>query len=336
MDYREKINCILSRKNTGSSGLWLGQPVQETETIYIRQLGFTSFEEVRLLLRDHCRWIMADGSYHHPDNKSMFYKNVGLTSAATSNTGYFADCTNVSDVHKYPWPRLEYLDFFEVMKQIDENKPYAVFSGFWNCFFHFVSDFFGMENYFIKMYTDPDVVDAVTAYVLDFLEEANDRFLSATGDSFDIAFMGNDLGTQRDLLMSPEMTRRFFLPGLKRLIHVAKKHNKKVMIHSCGSIYKIIPDLIDLGIDGLHPLQAKAANMDAATLAREFKNDLAFIGGIDTQDLLVHGTPLQVKDEVYRIRELFGPNLIVSPSHEGVLPNVPLENIIAMAEAAIV
>jgi uroporphyrinogen decarboxylase len=108
----------------------------------------------------------------------------------------------------------------------------------------------------------------------------------------------------------------------------------KVMVHSCGAVREIIPMLIEAGMDGLHPLQARAAGMDAVSLAREYQRDLVFIGGVDTQDLLVHATPGQVKDEVRRLRDLLGPSYIVSPSHEAILPDVPLANVIAMAEAA--
>ena len=96
----------------------------------------------------------------------------------------------------------------------------------------------------------------------------------------------------------------------------------------------MIDVLIDAGVDCLHPLQAKAANMDAETLARDFKGRIAFMGGIDTQDLLVHATPDEIAAEVRRVKDLLGPRLIVSPSHEALLPNVPPANIEAMAIAA--
>ncbi|HUS57071.1 MAG TPA: uroporphyrinogen decarboxylase family protein, partial [Planctomycetota bacterium] len=83
-----------------------------------------------------------------------------------------------------------------------------------------------------------------------------------------------------------------------------------------------------------HPLQAKAADMDAASLAHEFRGRIAFLGGIDTQHLLIHATPEEVKAEVRRVKHLLGPCLVVSPSHEALLPNVPPENVLAMSEAA--
>ena len=92
--------------------------------------------------------------------------------------------------------------------------------------------------------------------------------------------------------------------------------------------------LIDAGVDALHPLQAGAKGMDAERLARDFGKYLTFVGAVDTQELLVHATPDEIKDEVRRLRGVLGPHLIVSPSHEAILPNVPLENVVAMAEAA--
>jgi uroporphyrinogen decarboxylase len=92
--------------------------------------------------------------------------------------------------------------------------------------------------------------------------------------------------------------------------------------------------LIDAGLDGLHPLQARAEGMDAVSLAKQFKGKIAFVGGVDTQELLVNGTPQQVKDDVRRLKDILGPNLIISPSHEAVLPNVSLANIEAMVAAA--
>ena len=152
-------------------------------------------------------------------------------------------------------------------------------------------------------------------------------------DAADVLFFGNDFGTQRDLFLSPELFRRFVLPSFKRLIAVGKKYNKKIMLHSCGSIARIIPDLIDAGVDILHPIQAQAAGMSARELA-QYKNDLAFVGGIDAQSFFVQATPAQIRDEVHRVRDIPGPNIVISPSHEEVLPNVPPENILAMAEAA--
>ncbi len=334
MNSREKVRLIAEHKNRGSVAFWTGHPHPDTEILYLRETGLKNVEELYRLFNDDCRWISACSSYKHPQNLPMFDTTLGKERHTLSEGGFFADSTELSDVDKFPWPDLKYLDFTEKLAQIRKFPDKAVFSGFWSHFFHILCDFFGMENYFIKMYTDPEVVEAVTEKVTEFFEAANDKFLAAAKDDFDIVFMGNDFGTQLDCLVSPEAFRQFILPGFKKQIAVAKKYGKKVMLHSCGSIYRVIPDLIEAGVDILHPLQALARNMDAKKLAGEFKNDIAFCGGVDTQNLLIHATPAQVRDEVLRLRDIFGENYIVSPSHEALLSNVPFENVLAMAKAA--
>ena len=163
--------------------------------------------------------------------------------------------------------------------------------------------------------------------------ELNDAYFSSVKGKMDVWFFGNDFGTQLDLFISPDNFRKFVLPSFKRLISVGKKYNKKIMLHSCGSIYRIIPDLIDAGVDILHPIQAQAFGMDAISLA-QYKDHLAFVGGIDAQTFFVNATPQQIKDEVYRVKDILGPNIVISPSHEEILPNVPSENVVAMMEAA--
>jgi uroporphyrinogen decarboxylase len=334
MTSREKVKQIFNRNSENAIAFWTGNPHEDTESAYLKQLGFTEREELFEYLRDDCRWIMADGGYKHPEGKPIFDIYGKKEKKAHGEGGYFATCDSIKEVEEFPWPDPKYLDFSSILQKVEKYPDKAVFTGLWSPFFHVIADFFGMENYFIKMYTQPEIVEAVTEHVITFLVEANDRFLTVLGDRADVFFFGNDFGTQLDLLISPEAFKRFVLPGFKKLIDIAKKHGKKVLLHSCGSIYKVIPLLIDAGIDALHPIQARAANMDAKTLAREFKNHIAFVGGVDTQDLLVNASPEEIRDEVRRIRDILGPNLIVSPSHEAILPNVPLKNVVAMAETA--
>jgi len=202
-------------------------------------------------------------------------------------------------------------------------------------FFHIVSDYFGMENYFTKMYSDPMIVEAVTEHVVDFYLQINERWFDIAGDQIDAVFFGNDFGCQQDLMVSPELLDRFIFPHYSRIIQRAKRRGYKVVTHSCGAIDKIIPRLIDMGVDALHPIQARARGMDACTLASKYKDKLIFIGGVDAQHLLPFGTTKQVYDEVCRLKDIFGSNYIVSPSHESLLSNIPPENIEAMANAAL-
>jgi uroporphyrinogen decarboxylase len=170
--------------------------------------------------------------------------------------------------------------------------------------------------------------------VCGFYLEANERFFRQAGTMVDGFFFGNDFGTQRDLFISPQHFDEFILPWIRRLIQGAQAHGYQILMHSCGSVYRVIGRLVEAGVVCLHPLQARAGNMSADILAREWGGRLAFLGGVDTQDLLVHGSPEDIRKEVRRLKEVFGAHYIVSPSHEALLPNVPPENVQAMAEEA--
>lgn len=331
---RERISSILSGDPVDRCGFWTGNPHEETERKYLSQMGMKDREDLFTFLQDDCRWFPADEAYRHPEGKPAFDPLKGRERRSLGEPGCFADCTSPSEVEVHDWPDPGYLDFGPLLEKIRRFPRHGVLTGMWSPFFHVVADFFGMENYFIKMHTDPAVVQAVTEHVVDYYVEANSRFFTVLEDEADTFFFGNDFGSQKDLLISPASFETFVLPGLKRLIETASRFGKKIVIHSCGAIAKLIPAFIDAGIDGVHPLQARAKGMDAASLAREFSRKIAFIGGVDTQDLLIHCTPQEIRDEVRRLKDLFGPRFIVSPSHEAILPNVPIENVIAMTEAA--
>ena len=352
MNSSERIKSIFDGR-PDRAGFWLGNPADETKSIYydyfgIRQVAdshneapFTGEEDLKMAMKVKSDLIwyspeLDSDTWRHPEGKPMFDVLGGEERKSLNQPGVFADCESVSEIEKFDWPNLKYLNFESTLNNVTGAKEnnIAVAGGMWMSFFHVMCDFFGMEEYFIKMYTDPAVVEAATEYVIDFYLEANKRCLDIMGDKIDIVFFGNDFGAQKDLLISEECFEKFVLPYEKRIIDQAKAYGKKVMLHSCGSIHRVIPKLIDAGIDALHPIQANAVGMDAVTLSQKYKNDLVFVGGVDTQHLLPNGTPEMIKNEVYRLKELFGDNYIVSPSHEAVLPDVSIENFIALCEAA--
>ena len=337
MNGRERLREILAHKSD-HCGFWHGNPNPASRDYIFSGLGVKDDFEMGIKLGDSCRWVMPEGCgmWQHPEGKPMFDVLGGKKRITLGQAGVFAECEDVSEVDKFDWPDEKYVDFTGTLAEIERTRAagQAVLSGSWSCFFHNVCDFFGMENYFVKMYTDPDVVEAVTAHVADFYIDINERLFAVAADKIDMFFFGNDFGSQRDMLISPEMFDKFVMPTFVKFTQQAHRHGMKVLLHSCGSIERIIPRLIDAGVDALHPIQALAANMDAETLARKYKGKIVFVGGVDTQQLLPFGTPQQVRDEVRRLRDLFGEDYVVSPSHESILPGVTIDNIMAMAEAA--
>lgn len=334
MDSRERIKRLIAGERTDRCGLWIGNPHDDSWALYYDYFGVRSQEAVRQLLGDDFRWFHPDRiAYKHPQGVPFFDKQRRHQGLAAE--GYFADCEDVQQVYDFSWPDPDYLDFTETLAILDGFGNHYRASGMWAQFFHDLCDFFGMENYFVKMYSHPEVVHAVTERIVTSYLAANERLFATAGDRIDGFFFGNDLGSQLEMLISPKMFDEFIAPYMQRLIRQGLDHGFQIIIHSCGAIHPIIPRFIEMGVQALHPLQARARNMSAESLAADFKGKIAFIGGIDTQDLLVHATPEQVRNDVRRVKALLGPRLIVSPSHEKLLPNVPPQNLQAMCEAAL-
>lgn len=335
MNSRERIHAIIAGRPVDRCGLWLGKPHSDSWPALKAHFGTTAEEELRQKIGDDLRWICPQffsNVYRDPHGRGMF--DAGLKKKQHGQAGPLAKCESVREVEDFPWPDPDYLVFDTPLEALRNSGDVYRASGFWTCFYHDVMDLFGMNNYMVKMYTHPKVVHAVTDRVCEFYYEANERFFNAAGEEVDGFFFGNDFGTQLDIICGPEQFDEFIMPWFARFTKQGHEHGYHAILHSCGAIHKVIDRLIAAGVDCLHPLQARAANMSAEILARDFKNRIAFMGGVDTQDLLVNGTVDEVKADVRRIKKLLGPRLVISPSHEALLPNIPPENVEAMAAAA--
>ena len=189
----------------------------------------------------------------------------------------------------------------------------------------------GMEPLLLDLALDPRFVEellrGLTDHILRTMEILFSRF------SFDGVAVSDDYGTQRGMLMSPGHWRRFLKPRLAEIYGLAKRHGRTVFHHSCGNIVPIVGDLLELGLDVLHPIQPEA--MDAVQLKREFGADLTFCGGVRTQDLLPQGTPQQVRDKVRRLKDVLGKGggYILEPGIT-LQADVPLANLVALVEEA--
>ena len=189
----------------------------------------------------------------------------------------------------------------------------------------------GMENTLEDFYAAPREVerllDALTDYYLGVIR-AWGRLAGV-----DALFMTDDWGTERALMISPAMWRRFFAARYRRLCDAAHSQGLRVVFHSCGQVSEIIGDLVDAGVDVLNPLQPEA--MDLALVAREFGGKIAFLGGLSDQAVAVY-TPQQVRDEVRRTIDLLGApfgNAYVPALSNLLMPEVPFANIVALFEA---
>ncbi len=174
--------------------------------------------------------------------------------------------------------------------------------------------------------------------MMDFVEEVWIRMaqnaLEALGDNVDVVAWGDDVASQESLLLSPKTYREHIKPRHRRMVQAIKSlRDVKVSYHSCGAVYELIEDLIDIGVDSLNPVQVSARNMDPVKLKKEFGGRMAFWGGIDTHRVLPFGTPEEVRKEVRRMINILGKKGgYVLASVHNIQAEIPPENIVAMFE----
>ena len=194
----------------------------------------------------------------------------------------------------------------------------------------------GMENFLVDLVQNRKYAEKLLDTLLEFQLQFFDEFLSRVGGYIQVIMLGDDLETQRAPLISPELYREIIKPRHKRLFEFIKSRSEaKIFLHSCGAIRPLIPDLIDAGVEILHPLQPLAWGMEHFELKKEYGNKLCFWGGIDIQSAL-RGSLQEVVFEVERRINALGQGggYVLAPAHN-IQPDVPPENIVEMFDHAI-
>jgi uroporphyrinogen decarboxylase len=245
-----------------------------------------------------------------------------------------------ADVDRYAWPEPEdparAAGMLEEARRIVEQEGRAVYvvpvcTGFSEVYFRLR----GYEDGYMDMAANPALAARIMDRILELKLGYWEAVFAELGDLVDVAGESEDLGSQTGLLFSPETYRALLKPRqaeLFRFIHARSR--AKVFLHSCGAIRPLIPDLIEVGVDVLNPVQVSAAGMDSAELKRDFGRELTFWGGgVDSQRVLGSGSPSQVRDEVRRrIDDLRPGGGFVFAAVHNIQPDVPAENVIAMWE----
>jgi uroporphyrinogen decarboxylase len=278
---------------------------------------------------------------------SAYYKDLPEGAQVTSEYGtgavpgsfyHFAryvfplrSATTVAEIEKYPWPdftpeyRHAHLES-EVQRLHSEGYFVDCFAGH---IFETAWQLLGFERIFQDFIENPAVVEAVLERITNDNCFKARRFAQA---GVDMIRLGDDVGMQDRLMMRPEVWRRFLKPRLARVIESARSVRPDIPVwyHSDGDISLIIPDLIEVGVTVLNPVQPEC--MDLPALKREYGNHLAFWGTIGTQTVMPFGTPQDVKKAVREMIELFAPGLVLAPTHV-LEPDVPWANVLAFFEA---
>ncbi len=317
----------------GMSGLFIAKANQA--------LGLPNEEALRLRLGDDFRRVFA--RYDVPDDP-LPDGVVSRTIFGVDRLGYeygqpaahpLAEAT-LEDVHSYAWPDPACVDVTGVRDAAAAwHDDYAVLGGDWSPFWHDAIDLLGMENMYLRMFDQPELVDALMTHMVDFYAASSRRIFDEAGDLIDIFFIGNDLGSQTGPLLGPELFDRFVLPHLKRLVDLGHDYGLKVQMHCCGGFEPLIPGLIGIGLDALHAVQCSCHGMDLAALKAAYGDRMVFNGGIDSHHVLIDGTPATVRENTREVLETMMPGggYIAGASHDWILEETPVQNIVAMADA---
>jgi uroporphyrinogen decarboxylase len=187
----------------------------------------------------------------------------------------------------------------------------------------------GFENALLDPYVDKENFTRLRDLIVEFNLGLIDHWLER---GVDAVYFSDDWGSQRSLLMNPDDWRKFYEPAYRRMFERVREGGAHVWMHLCGNISAILADLIDIGLNVLNPIQPQA--LDLEVLAREFGGKVCFNGGVDIQGTMVHGSPGDVRREIYKLVDLFGGpdgGYIGGTSHT-IMPETPLDNVIAMYE----
>jgi uroporphyrinogen decarboxylase len=251
-----------------------------------------------------------------------------------------ASATMVQEIEDHPWPdmddptRVAHVTA-EAARLVAENR-YAIMATPWLLFpLERAFAMQGMDTFLMNLALHPDFAEALLWKIQERCKVLMGHFLAALGDNVDIIKIGDDLGTQESLMMSPTMYRAILKPIHADYIRfIRERTSAKVFFHTDGDVFPLIDDFVEMGIDILNPIQTSAGKMsNLQELKARWGDRLTFCGAVDTHRILPTGTPDEVRAEVRRVIEILGPGggYMVSSVHT-VMDDVPAENILAMVD----
>jgi len=254
------------------------------------------------------------------------------------------------DVKNYNYPKLEWFDFstyknnseavvYNSQDEQDEisltdfkrSSKYFLNTSCMNSLFMISIYMRGMDKMLMDLVINEKYAEILIGNIGEFCLEFCKKNLKSIGKYIDLYGIWDDFAMQNGPMISPNIWRKFYKPWHKKIIEVAKKYNLFVCFHICGNCTDVIPDLIEMGVDILDPVQTSAKNMEISNLKKLFGKDICFHGGLDVQKFLPFATPDGIRSEVKRIKELFEDNggIILGPSHY-ITVDTPIENILAI------
>lgn len=252
-----------------------------------------------------------------------------------------SEARTIAEIDQYPWPDMDdptrVAHIKEEARKLAEQKQYAIIGTPWLLFpMERAFAMQGMDTFLLNLALEPDFAEALLKKIASLCKTLMGHFLDEVGENLDIIKIGDDIGTQESLLISPKMYRRILKPIHSDYIAFIKERTKaKVFFHTDGDVFDLIPDFIEIGVDILNPIQTSAGKMsNLSELKSRFGKKLTFCGAVDTHHILPEGTVQDVRNEVKRVIEIMAPGggFMVASVHT-IMDEVPPENILAMVDA---
>ncbi len=255
------------------------------------------------------------------------------TYAETANSP-LADYKTVEEIDRnYSWPSPDDWDYAHLPEQVKGQDHRPILGGGSEPLLTYKS-LRGESQAFMDLIENPEIVHYCLDKLFELAYQNTLRIFETIPGKVMITYIAEDLGGQESLMYSPEHIRIYLLPGMKRMMELTKEHGSHVFHHTDGAVRDILPDLIDIGIEVLNPLQWRCQGMDREGLKRDFGDRIAFHGGVDNQYTLPFGTVEEVRQEVQDNIDIFGAggSYILAPCHN-IQPVSPPENTVALFEA---
>ncbi len=284
---------------------------------YLKKLGLKNeFELIQYLDTDIIRATAGPGKVRFSREKE-FLKNVET-------------CEEVKKICRDIPSLDDLIDNTPLIEAKEKFSDYAIMTYGPGSIFLGVNSSFGYETSLMHHATRPDLIQGYVDEGIEYAIAVIDKMYREVKDAVDIVSLEDDFGTQTGLYISREMFVRFYKPAFIKIISHIKSYGYLVQFHSCGAVAELIDDFIEIGVDIIDPVQVSAKGMDIEVLAARYKNKICFHGGIDTQRLLPYGKPEEIRSQVRKMIELFGGRRIFVCPSQNFLPDIPVENLIAM------
>jgi len=343
----ERVELAMSHRQADRVPLFY-RDIPEVEARLLNDLGLEDRDALLQYFGIDFRWVepLYKPGLELPDGNRCDIWGVEYEFTKFSESdGYWGptkhplkEVYDMEALEEWPWPTLDQFDFSNLRTDCDKYRDYAIMTapGYASpgILQAVIQPLIGDERSLLDLIANPDFIKALTDKAGSFLVEFVEKMLESSGGLINFFRMGDDFGTQQNLLIGPDTWRQAFMTIYQEIFRIAKSYNAYCYQHSCGAVRGLIPAFMEAGIDVLDPIQVAADGMVPRELKKEFGDVLCFSGGVDEQELLPNGSVQDVKDAVFRLCDDMAENggFFLGPTHNFQV-DIPTANIVAMYEA---